>query len=61
MNPLFVFALPFFLDAAPDPVHPASWGALVLLLATVFTLAVAFTAGLVFLLIWVKRRRANSP
>lgn len=49
------------LDAPADPVSPVFWGPLVLLLVIVFILAVSFTAGLVFLLIWLKRRKANSP
>jgi hypothetical protein len=49
------------LDVSPDPVRALPWGALILLLAIVFVLAVSFTAGLVFLLIWLKRRQANSP
>jgi hypothetical protein len=53
-----VFAL-LFLDASPNPFGGGA-GALVLLLAAVFIFAVSFTAGLVFLLIWLKRRKANS-
>jgi uncharacterized iron-regulated membrane protein len=48
-------------DARADPVHVVSWGPLLLLLAIVFVLSVSFAAGLVFLLIWLKRRKANSP
>jgi len=53
--------LMIFLDVRADPVHAVSWGPLILLLAVVFVLAVSFTAGLVFLLIWLKRRKVNSP
>ena len=49
-----------FLDVRADPVNVVSWGPLLLLLAIVFVLAVAFAAGLVFLLIWLKRRKAGS-
>jgi hypothetical protein len=50
------------LDVAPDPVHPIPWGALIVLLAIIFVLAVSFVAGLVFVLIWLKRRRStDSP
>ncbi|HEV7473323.1 MAG TPA: hypothetical protein VGN90_04685 [Pyrinomonadaceae bacterium] len=49
-----------FLDVPADPVHVVSWGPLLLLLAVVFVLAVSFAAGLVFLLIWLKRRKASS-
>jgi uncharacterized membrane protein len=57
MENLFGLALLVLLDVAPDPVHPISWGALIVLLVIVFALAVSFTAGLVFVLIWFKRRR----
>ena len=49
------------LDVAPDPVRPLPWGALIVLLAIIFILAVSFVAGLVFLLIWFKRRKAGLP
>ena len=48
------------LDARADPVSPVPWGALILLLAIVFVLAVGFVAGLVALLIWFKRRKAKE-
>jgi len=57
MKELFGLVL-LLLDVAPDPVHPIPWGALIVLLAIVFVLAVSFVAGLVFLLIWFKRRRS---
>ena len=53
----FLFLL---LDARADPVSPVPWGALILLLAIVFVLAVGFVAGLVALLIWYKRRRTKE-
>ena len=52
------------LDVPADPVSPLPWGALILLLVIVFVLAVGFVAGLVVLLIWLKRRKlkeAASP
>jgi hypothetical protein len=61
MEKLFGFPLLLLMDVAPDPVHPLPWGALVVLLAIVFILAVSFVAGLVFLLIWLKRRKPASP
>jgi len=48
------------LDARADPVSPVPWGALILLLAIVFVLAVGFVAGLVALLIWYKRRKTKE-
>ena len=47
-------------DAAPNPVGVFSWGALVLLLAIIFILAVGLMAGLVFLLIRLKRRELKQ-
>jgi hypothetical protein len=55
-----LFGLMLLLDVGPDPVHPISWAALIVLLATIFVLAVSFTAGLVFLLIRLKRQRNAS-
>ena len=55
MSPLFLL-----LDARADPVNPVPWGALILLLAIVFVLAVGFVAGLVALLIWFKRRKTKE-
>ncbi len=60
MSPLFLL-----FDLRVDPVSAVPWGALILLLAVVFILAVALVAGLVALLIWRKRKQAkataNSP
>jgi len=55
VSPLFLL-----LDARADPVSPVPWGALILLLAIVFVLAVGFVAGLVALLIWYKRRKTKE-
>jgi len=60
MENVFAIVALLLLDVRPDPVHPLPWGALLVLLAIVFCLAVLFAAGLVFLLIWVKRRKAGS-
>jgi hypothetical protein len=61
MENVFGLVLFLLLDVPADPVRVVSWGPLILLLVIVFVLAVSFTAGLVFLLIWLKRRNANSP
>ena len=55
MSPLFLL-----LDARADPVSPVPWGALILLLVIVFVLAIGFVAGLVALLIWLKRRKTKE-
>ena len=55
MSPLFLL-----LGVRADPVSPVPWGALILLLAIVFVLAVGFVAGLVALLIWFKRRKTKE-
>lgn len=47
-------------DVRADPVHPLPWGPLILLLIVVFVLAVGFAAGIVALLIWLKRRKARE-
>ena len=47
------------LDVRVDPVSAVPWGALIVLLVIVFVLAVGFVAGLVVLLIWLKRRKAK--
>ena len=62
MENLFGPVLVLLLDVSPDPLHSTPWGPLIVLLAIIFVLAVSFAAGLVFLLIWLKRRRkAGSP
>lgn len=48
------------LDVRADPVSPVPWGALIVLLLIVFVLAIGFTAGLVVLLIWLRRRKAAN-
>ena len=53
MNSLFLL-----LDVPPGPV--SGLGALIVLLVIVFVLSVAFVAGLVALLIWLKRRKAKA-
>jgi hypothetical protein len=60
MENVFGTALLLVFDVAPEPVSVVSWGPLLLLLAIVFVLAVSFAAGLVFLLIWIKRRKVSS-
>lgn len=55
-----MISLLFLLDVAPNPVSVVPWGALILLLVIVFVLAVGFVAGLVFLLIWLKRRKLKQ-
>ena len=49
----------FLLDVRPDPVG-IGLGAILLLLVIVMVLAVAFAGGLVFLLIWRKRRKTKA-
>ena len=61
MENLFGLVLLLLLDVSPDPVHPVSWATLIGLLVIIFVLAVSFSAGLVFLLIRLKRRKAGSP
>lgn len=55
MSFLFLLDVPTY-----GPVPQTPWGALILLLVIVFVLAVAFAAGLVFLLIWLKRRKIKN-
>ena len=59
MEKIFSFAL-FLLDVSLDPVRSLGWAELIILLGIVFFLAVPFVAGLVFVLIWFKRRKAGS-
>ena len=47
-------------DVRVDPVSPLPWGGLIVLLLIVLVLAVSFVAGLVFLLIWWKRRKTRD-
>jgi hypothetical protein len=60
MKDLFGLVLLLLLDVPRDPARPLPWGALIVLLAIVFVLAVSFVAGLVFLLIRLKRRKTGS-
>ena len=53
-------SLLFLFDVAPAPLGGVPWQALVLLLVIIFVLAVGFSAGLVFLLIWLKRRKLKQ-
>ena len=55
-----MISLLLLVDVAPHPVGVVPWGALILLLVIVFILAVGFTAGLVFLLIRLKRRKLKQ-
>jgi hypothetical protein len=48
----------FLMDVSPDPV--SSGAVLVLLLGIILFLAGAFAGGLVFLLIWLKRRKMKG-
>jgi len=49
------------LDVPPPGVgEPAGWGVIIALLAVILILSVALAGGLVFLLIWIKRRKQNS-
>jgi len=48
------------MDVSPGPSGLVSWGVLILLLVIVLFLAVAFAGGLVFLLIWLKRRKLKD-
>jgi hypothetical protein len=48
------------LDVAPEPVNSLPWAALMILFAIVLLLSVSFVVGLVFLLIWFKRRKLRS-
>jgi hypothetical protein len=41
-------------------VNVLPWSALIVLLVVVFMLAVAFAAGMVVLLVWLKRRRIKD-
>jgi hypothetical protein len=50
----------FLMDLSPDPAGVGSWGVLILLLVIVLVLSVAFAGGLVFLLIWLKRRKTKG-
>ncbi|MCA1605454.1 MAG: hypothetical protein LC775_08295 [Acidobacteria bacterium] len=60
MENLFGLLSPLLLNTSPKPLHPFPWGTLILLLFIIFVLAVSFSAGLVFLLIRHKRRKAGS-
>ena len=53
-------ALIFLFDVSPEPVARGSGVFLILLLGIILFLAVAFASGLVFLLIWLKRRKMKG-
>jgi hypothetical protein len=53
------FLILVLLDLSPAPGHSLPWVTLLVLLAVVFLLAVAFTSGLVFFLIRLKRRKRD--
>jgi hypothetical protein len=55
-----VSPLLLLLDVRSDPVSPVPWVALIVLLLIVFVLAIGFTAGLVVLLIWLRRRKNDQ-
>jgi len=55
-----ISCLLLLMNLAPNPTGGVPWGALLLLLTIVFLLAVGFTASLVFLLIWLKRRKLKQ-
>lgn len=50
----------FLLDAAIEPTGVVGWGGLLLLLVVILLMAVGFMAGLVFLLIRLKRRKLKQ-
>ena len=54
MTPLFLF------DVRVDPVSPLPWTGLIVLLLIVFVLAVSLVAGLVWFLLWRKRRQLRD-
>ncbi len=47
-------------DVRVDPVSAVPWGGLIVLLVIIFVLAVGFTAALVALLIWLRRRKQRE-
>jgi len=55
-----VSALLLLLDVRVDPVSPVPWGGLIVLLVIIFVLAVGFTAALIALLIWLRRRKQRE-
>ena len=48
------------LDVVPNTEGVVPWGGLILFFVIVFILAVGFTAGLVFLLVRLKRRKLKQ-
>ena len=49
----------FYLDVRVAPAEPVGWGVLIALLAVVLILSAGFASGLVFLLVWIKRRKSK--
>lgn len=47
-------------DVRVDPVSSLPWAGLLILLVIVFVLAVSLVIGLVFLLLWWKRRQLRA-
>ena len=52
--------VPLLMDVSPGSSGVVSWGALILILVIIMVLAVMFAGGLVFLLIWLKRRKQDT-
>ena len=50
----------FLFDVRVDPVSSLPWAGLILLLLIVFVLAVSLVAGLVWFLLWRKRRQLRA-
>ncbi|MDQ5847330.1 MAG: hypothetical protein M3539_18755 [Acidobacteriota bacterium] len=50
----------FYLDVRVAPSEPVGWGVLIALLAVVLILSIGFASGLVFLLVWMKRRKLKD-
>jgi hypothetical protein len=44
----------------PGPAQSVGWGVIIALLVVILVLSVAFAGGLVFLLIWYKRRKQGN-
>jgi len=53
-------SLLLLMDVSPNPVGGGSGALLILVLGIILFLAVAFAGGLVFLLIWLKRRKMRA-
>ena len=53
-------AVLLLMDIRPEPIGETGWLQLVLLSGVVLVLSVMFAAGLVFFLVWYKRRQRSS-